>query len=161
MSRDHGGVPVNLLVAICILVALCLLSTALIVIDRLNTDVDPETPTVAEEFIATYFQPNYATTDELDIFYECFADSEGVEEKFTEVCRMWSPGAVSFEVTTVSPNFSIIKMYDQDGGQITPPIGFWYECSDKITSWWIGRLQPFSRYDPEYSQLWEGLYGWN
>lgn len=160
-KEEQPCTPANLILAVCILALLCIFVAVLICVKLFERSQTVDTPEIVSDFISVYFSPDYETTDDLDIFSQCFEDPSGVENKFTEVCKMWSPGAESFEVRAVSNTFSIIRMYDRDGNQLTPPIGFWYTCSDKIDSWWVGRLQPFSRYDPEYSPLWEGLYGWS
>lgn len=66
-------------------------------------------------------------------------------------------GYTRFELESVSDNFVKIRFYI--GDTLMPPaVGFWYETSPsqgKISEWRVARLQPFSVYDAEYSEVWD------
>lgn len=143
-----------------IIVVVCIVVLAAIIRLLWLHNAPAQQPVAVSEFIAEYFDPNYVSTEEDNVFEKYFEESEEVEYAFDEVCKMWSPGYTAYTVETVGDGFTIIRLFDVDGVQINPPIGFWYRCDNKITWWRIGRLQPFSRYDSEFSTLWEGLYGW-
>ncbi len=63
-----------------------------------------------------------------------------------------------FEVTAMMNNFVEVTLMDEEGRPLYPRVGLAYKLTPNgvfITDYTLGRLQPFSRYDEEYSDLWK------
>lgn len=163
-----GKVTTRQLVCLGILLALIVLVGCLVfLINRPERGPEVAEPVVL--FLNEFLDPNYSTTSQHSVFASYFEewdadDPNSLEEIFVGVMKLWSPGYTTFEVEPISDSFCIVRLYTDDGTFVAPPIGFWYTLTSdglKISDWEICRLQPFSRYDDEFSVLWEGLYGYS
>lgn len=163
-----GKVTTRQLICLGVLLALIVLVGCLVFVLNRH-DGDPEVAEPVVLFLNEFLDPNYSSTEEHSVFASYFAewdaeDPDALETTFVDVMKLWSPGYRSFELEAVSDNFCIVRLYTEDGEFVAPPIGFWYTITAdglKIDNWEICRLQPFSRYDEEFSVLWEGLYGYS
>lgn len=163
-----GKVTTRQLVCLGILLALIVLVGCLVfLINRPERGPEVAEPVVL--FLNEFLDPNYSTTSQHSVFASYFEEWDAdapnsLEEIFVGVMKLWSPGYTTFEVEPISDSFCIVRLYTDDGTFVAPPIGFWYTLTSdglKISDWEICRLQPFSRYDDEFSVLWEGLYGYS
>lgn len=129
-------------------------------------------PGVISDFLSEYLASDYVLTEDNNVFYKYFtalADEanraelgESYEEyTFERVFKSYDFGVNSYSIELVSKNFVIIRLYSSDGELLPPPVGFWFKLSrnrKSIDDWRIGRLQPFSTYDAEYSEVWDATY---
>lgn len=80
-------------------------------------------------------------------------------QNFTEVLTPRDDAVVGdYEITIVTDRFVEIVLLDAKGRPLYPRVGLVYELTDDglfIKNYTLGRLQPFSRYDEEYSSLWK------
>ena len=159
-------ITIRQLVCIAILFALITLISVAIYLQQKTETISVAKP--VESFLTEFLDPNYETTSEHSVFAFYFSEwtvenSEELENSFADVMTLWSAGYTSFELEAISNNFCIIRLYSESGDLIPPPIGFWYVLTfdgSKIKTWEVCRLQPFSRYDSEFSTFWEALYGY-
>lgn len=130
-------------------------------------------PHQVTSFLKEFLSDEYNAEKGLVIFSEYFVDGgnyndrelEGedisqittaVQLMFEEVFYSFMPDIGGYTVNPLDRNCVIVRLYDKEGTELTPPIGFWFRVSEgKISSWKIGRLQPHSQYDEEYSSLWK------
>lgn len=145
---------------------LCLIAvTGYTLVSRLLDTKTEKLPVVVDKFLNTYLSPGYLTTETDNVFCEYFdtsySDYSEIENEFNLVFKSYSFDRVSYTLQLEARNFVIIRYYDGDSNLLTPPIGFWFKLShdkSKIVNWKIGRLQPFSKFDSEYSEVWEDMY---
>lgn len=170
MSNERASL--RQLVVVAILAAMLLLAVVLLGV-RLYKPPAEEMPEVISNFLSEYLAEGYVTTEDSNVFhnyFDCLTEEELAAEPgagetelaFDQVFKIYSYGRKSYKAVQASPGFVIVRLFDENEELMTPPIGFWYRLSaddSKISEWRIGRLQPFSRYDTEYSELWEELYG--
>lgn len=76
--------------------------------------------------------------------------------KFQEIVTGYYSGTIGrCEMKVGKGGYREITIYDEKRNPLYPKIGVWCEVSgDKIINWKFSRLQPFSRYDEEYNELW-------
>lgn len=88
---------------------------------------------------------------------------EVVEEDLSNFLSVLTPRAgeavaASYEVNKALEGYIELTLKDKDGNSIYPRVSMRYEMTPDnryITTYTIGRLSPFSRYDEEYSELWK------
>lgn len=85
---------------------------------------------------------------------------ESINFYFVQSMREFVDGVTSYEVEPVTENFIVIRAYDDTGNLVPPPMGLWYKLSKdgRISEWHVGRLQPFSRYDADWSEVFDSVY---
>lgn len=139
---------------------------------------EPKVPETIEQFLSEYFSDDFRFFEGTNAFYRYFKSLEGQtpetvgewgvapeEEAFKDVTESLLDGGIEavgeYTVTPVSDSFCIIRMYYATSGElIAPPVGFWYKLTadgTKIEDYAIARLQPFSRYDSEFSEDWNDI----
>ena len=123
----------------------------------------PQSSQLVREFFQEYLSSDRdRSSDEglIEKYFDTTSTPEawGNYEEYT-LARMFYERAdefYSFEIEDIAPGFVKISLVQESGEWITPPIGFWYKINNvtsKIGEWGIGHLQPFSRYDTEYSEV--------
>lgn len=137
----------------------------------------PQLPTTVSAFWAEYFSDEFEFYTEGNAFYKYFKSLEGLtpaeagewdispeEEDFSQVTESMLEDGIKavdhYDITPVSNNFCIIKMYFADGTPINPPVGFWFKLTadgKKFEDYCLARLLPYSRYDEEYSEDWNDI----
>lgn len=150
-------------IAIVILTVLCVflsVQVAIAVRDRSESKAAYDYG-IACSFLDTYFKGSGRSDSERETELSVyFADGE-ISEIISDldlVCFTYSNSWRTYTAELVSPGFAIVRLQDQDGNDINPPIGFWFKIdssSGTFEEWRVGRLQPFSRYDEEYSEVWD------
>lgn len=166
-------------VAIAILLALFVGFVVGTIVVRLRTvakDTDEvEVPAVVTDFLHRYVQEGYEDySEENNPFFDTFLELDGrspagepgssePEDQFFTIFKFMLDGKLrSYSLEPIADDFVIIKVYDADGKVVNPPVGFWYTVvstpkGDRIGDWYLARLQPFSRYDEEYSEGWNEI----
>ena len=96
--------------------------------------------------------------------YDTQAEADEVlEEDLQNFLRVLNPktgekAAASYSISKSLDGYIEIVLQDKDGNALYPKVGMRYQMTDDdryITKYTIGRLEPFSRYDEEYSELWK------
>lgn len=155
MSEEkQGGITWLQWVVLLLLFGLSLL-LAIILRVSLYTGNTESAHLVASEFLTHYLSEASSENVELEDYF-LFPES-ALLQQFEDVISVPYYGYARFELEPVSSGFIKIRFYIDDT-LITPVVGFWYEVSssqDKISEWRIARLQPFSVYDAEYSEVWD------
>lgn len=88
--------------------------------------------------------------------------TEETVEDFDYVFMSYMAEYGDHSIESVSDDFCVVSITDPEGNPVNPPVGFWYTLAEddtKVAEWYIGRLQPLSKYDSEFSQVWEDTHG--
>lgn len=136
----------------------------------LNRKIAPA-PAIITEFLDAFIVEDYQPAKSLRLFYDTFyslRDEELPEDAslmdyysteqdlFEQVFYHFSPGFTGYELEQVATGFVKVTPIKLDGTLDYPSVGLWYTVKGKrIDTWRIARLQPFSRYDEEYSDDWQ------
>lgn len=126
-----------------------------------------ETPQIVTDLFESHIRKTH-TEGPPEVDYSMFftevklleGDEGSLEESaFGDTLYTLDRGFDTVQFYPITEEFIIVRLFKAN--QLTsPPIGFWYTLkNDKIEHWRLGRLLPFSKYDPEYFDDWGQLYG--
>lgn len=122
--------------------------TPAVVIDFLDTMIDENAglAVACEEYLAT--------TDKAMILPDT-PNSDMLQ--FQAVFYSYVDNISDYQIKYRSDSYIELVLLDENQQEIFPRVGFFYKLSankKKIADYSICRLQPFSRYDKEFSELW-------
>lgn len=79
------------------------------------------------------------------------------QDLFEQVFYAYVDGYKGYEIEAVTDEYAEISLVNLDGSYDYPKVGLWYTIrSGRIDRWRLARLQPFSVYNEEYSEDWNG-----
>lgn len=155
MSEEKQGQVTGVQwVALVLLFALSLFLASILRVS-LYEDSSESSYSAVSEFLTQYLSVSESDSLALENYF-LLPDSTLLQQ-FEDVIGPPYYGYTRFELEPVSDGFVKIRFYIEDT-LLAPVIGFWYEISSsqgKISEWRIARLQPFSVYDAEYSEVWD------
>ena len=141
--------------------------------DRASTPSSAELPKSVENLLADWLSSDSSgqfPNIDFSVYIEGADPEMGSPEDgmsleanvFIDTFYSLSDSFIGYDTELVAPGFCIVRLLDAECNLIPPPVGVWYEVdrsTGKLSSWRVARLQPFSVYDEEYSELWERVYG--
>lgn len=148
------------------ILVLCIILLVALIETSTSVKKTMEPPKAVTAFLDEFLTDGYYFDVGYEIFPEHFlsvrpiegsdiADGDETVEQhmFEYVFNNVLTGAVGYDIEVVNQHFSKVTPILGDGSFDYPSVGFWYTVTDgKIDTWRIGRLEPFSVYDAEYSE---------
>lgn len=133
---------------------------------------EPKVSRVVTDLLDEIIREDYNASSAIYIFPKYFTSLEGQmpppksalmdyysveQDLFEQVVYKYTVGYKGYEVEAVTDEYVEISLINFDGSYDYPKVGLWYTIKGgKIDTWRLARLLPFSRYDEEYSEDWDG-----